>query len=140
MDARAPDGGGTGPVTTEGYCVLCGVPIASFDGLTQCPNCGTNSTPCRTSDDLVLAINLHELSILCHWAERWGMKMGERPAPGSGPGVVYAIVTRLKQRTPALAQAELTVADGLAELRASGLKVWTNLPGIENDPPEVPHA
>jgi len=113
----------------EGFCTLCGIEIPSFKGLAACPNCGTTGLPCAHANDLTIAINQHELAVLCIWAERWGMMLAQ--AKEGGPGIVYAIVQRLKRRNPQLAEKHLTLVDEIEGLRNAGHKVQTNIPGME---------
>lgn len=120
-------------MAAEGYCTICNIEIASFEGLTECPNCGTDGRPCAFADDMDVRINRHELHVLCVWAERWGMEMATRDE--GGPAVVYGAVRRLKERNPALAEASLTLADEVEAIRDAGYWFDTNLPGIEDNPP-----
>jgi len=115
-----------------GFCSLCNIEIASFEGLTACPNCGTKGQPCAYADDVTVALNRHELHVLCAWAERWGMFLAQ--AKEGGPGIVYAIVQRLRQRYPALANVPLTLVDEAQALRDAGYVFRTNIPGIEHGP------
>ena len=114
-----------------GFCTLCNIDIPSFEGLSECPNCKTRNLPCGYEDDLTVKINLREIHILCVWAERWGMSIAEEHE--GGPGVVYAIVQRLKQRNEKLAGETLTMADEIDALRDAGYDFKTNLPGIEDN-------
>jgi hypothetical protein len=118
---------------SEGFCTLCNIDVPSFEGLSQCPNCRTRNRPCAHEDDLTVKLNRHELHILCVWAERWGMKIVDEEEDG-GPGVIYAIVHRLKQRNAELADASLTLADEMDALRDAGYNFETNIPGVEDNP------
>lgn len=115
----------------EGFCTLCNIDVPSFEGLSQCPNCGTRNRPCAHENDLTVKVNLHELHILCVWAERWGMSITEEE--DGGPGIIYAIVHRLKHHNEKLADASLTLADEMDALRDAGYNFETNLPGIEDN-------
>lgn len=33
-----------------GFCTLCGLKVDSFEGLTCCPRCKHNGTPCSNED------------------------------------------------------------------------------------------
>lgn len=114
-----------------GFCTVCDFQIASYEGLTACPNCGTIGTPCGYDDDVTVRINRHELAILTFWAERWGMAMLERGEGGAH--AVYAIVSRLRRQNPGVFDGwSLTFADETDALRRAGIEFRTNLPGIED--------
>jgi hypothetical protein len=54
-----------------GFCTCCNYQVESFDDLTKCPQCGTTGVPCSYEDQRIISINLHELRLLCIWAENW---------------------------------------------------------------------
>ena len=104
----------------EGFCTICGIDIESFENLTQCPNCGTISIPCSYAKQVNVSINIHELRLLCIWAERWA---GQTDADQN---VVYAIATRLRKQ---LTSKEcLTLADEFTALKDAGINYSTNMP------------
>lgn len=111
--------------STAGFCTVCSIQVQSFDGLQRCPNCGTQSRPCAFADQVQVTVNLHELRVLCMWAERWAL---ERVQDGCNPDLVYAIATRLRNQIPARQQEPLTMADELMKLRESGVQYSTNHP------------
>lgn len=116
----------------EGFCTLCNFEIASFTGLSACPNCGSKGVPCAYADEVTVTLTRHELNLLCVWAERWGMLLAQ--AKEGGPGVVYATAQRLKARHPALAGRALTLVDEVQALRDAGYVFRTNIPGVEDGP------
>lgn len=83
-----------------GFCTLCSANIESFDGLVKCPKCGTDSQPCSNDNQLNVKINLHELRILCIWAENWADKCyNDSDATGRNkmmPELIKAITARLR--------------------------------------------
>jgi len=83
-----------------GFCTLCSANIESFDGLVKCPMCGTDSQPCSNDNQLSIKINLHELRILCIWAERWADKCyNDSDVTGHNkmmPELIKAITARLR--------------------------------------------
>ena len=105
----------------EGFCTLCNFQIESFDGLSECPNCGTQNTPCNYENQKNLSINIHELRVLCIWAENWAHKTG------ADENLVYAIALRLRKQIddPEIA---LTMADEFQILRDAGYNPETNDP------------
>jgi hypothetical protein len=93
--------------SSGGYCVDCGHHVDSFDGLTKCPACGSQSLPCADADQITASVNWHELHILCVWAENWQRKndLGR---------TVYAIAKRLEAQFPD--KPRLTLAAELGEV------------------------
>ena len=118
----------------EGFCTLCGEKIKSFDGLEKCPHCGTEGVPCAYENQVNVSINLHELRLLCIWAENWGNKIGvDRLSLSSGrleTDVVYAIARRIRRQLGDK-DAALTMADEFRELKDFGYKFETNHPSAE---------
>ncbi len=108
--------------TPGGFCTTCSHKVASFDGLTCCPNCGSHGTPCSTDNQVTVSINTHELRLLCIWAENWGLSI-------KSPDVVYGIATRLRNQIGD--RATLTMADEFAELRKHGISIVTNHPAAD---------
>lgn len=103
----------------EGFCTHCGFQIEKFEGLRECPKCGTTGVPCKHEDQVEVSINLHELRILCIWAENWGQEI-------NGPDVVYSIANRLKKQLPE--KTSLTLADEFIGLKDQGIDFKTNHP------------
>lgn len=108
-----------------GFCTTCGHHVDSFDGLSCCPNCGSDGRPCDDANQVTVSISTHELRLLCIWAENWGHAIKD----GSGDAsVVYGIAVRLRKQlgdkdTP------LTMADKFQQLKDDlGYKVETNHP------------
>ena len=109
---------------SEGFCTDCGVPVESFEGLSECPNCGSKGMPCSFSNQVEVSINWHELQLLCIWAERWGH------AKCGGAGTVYSIAQRLMDQHPD--RSPLTLARQVQDLKdLHGGDVDTNVPGVE---------
>ena len=118
----------------EGFCVLCGVDVASFKGLSRCPNCDTKSIPCNYSNQVNIEINTHELRILCIWAERYALdNLDSKPDgySGGGSGVVYSICDRLREKNGSLEEMALTLRDEIGEIKETFPGTETNFPGIE---------
>lgn len=111
--------------SAAGFCTVCGVQVASFEGLQRCPHCGTQSLPCSFAEQVQVTVNLQELRVLCMWAERWAL---EREQEGCNPDLVYAIATRLRNQLPTHLQHPLTMADELMKLREAGVQYSTNHP------------
>lgn len=108
---------------SEGFCTLCGFQVESFEGLTECPNCGTDGVPCHNDNQVTVSINTHELRLLCIWAENWA---GQTEAPVD---VVYAIAARLRKQLPKDKQdLPLTMADEFRALKDAGFDYKTNHP------------
>ncbi len=97
-------------MSQSGFCTECGFKVASYDGLACCPNCGTESIPCADNNQVTIAINWHELHLLCVWAEQWAH------AKCGGAGVVYSIAGRLAAQYPE--RHALTLAGEVRELQA----------------------
>ena len=104
-----------------GFCTLCSTSIESFEGLTECPRCGTKGIPCDFKNQVDVTVNIHELRILCMWAENWANQI-----QNEAPEVVYGIVHRLRQQLPE--DAQLTMLDELTGLRKEGIDFETNHP------------
>lgn len=104
---------------SAGFCTTCGYQITSFDGLTCCPNCGSTGVPCAAEDQVTVSVNVHELRLLCIWAENWGQKI-------ETPDVVYGIAARLRKQIPD--GTPLTMADEFLKLRQMGVSFETNHP------------
>jgi hypothetical protein len=110
----------------EGFCTQCGLEIESFEGLERCPRCGTDGKPCDYANQLTVSINLHELRLLCIWAENWGTKC-------NGTDVVYAIANRLRKQFPEkFKDHPLTMADEFKQLKDCGYDFLTNHPAADN--------
>lgn len=128
---------GSGP-EPAGYCTDCGVSVASFDGLSQCPNCGSKGLPCDHASDVLVRLNWHELRLLIMWAERWALM----PRANENPfgQTVYSIAERIAEQYPEKAKdCPLTLAGEIGQVRDAGYKIQTNFPGVEGvsiDPPE----
>jgi hypothetical protein len=123
-------------VTPVGFCTHCGVDIESWEGLTCCPTCGTTGVPCAYADQHDVSVNLHELRVLCLWAENWALHCTRRPNLDEASKaihmdeVVYAIAGRLLKQLPA--GSALTMAGEFKELKDSGYKFETNHPAADN--------
>lgn len=107
-------------VPVEGFCTTCNFQVESFDGLTQCPQCGSKGVPCAYKNQVTVSVNTHELRLLCIWAENWGNKIGS-------PDVVYAIAGRLRRQLVDK-DLPLTMADEFQQLRDMGMEFETNHP------------
>ena len=111
----------------EGFCMDCGVHVASFEGLTCCPNCGSESTPCSMAGQVDISINWQELRVLCIWAENWGHERA------GGAGTIYSIAQRILAQHPDMPPITLAgeVQDLKDEMEGEGYDVNTNVPGVE---------
>jgi hypothetical protein len=61
-------------------CVLCREEFSENDvtpETTCCPNCKTKSLPMAMEEDVTIKVNIHELSILCSWAEFYAQSLVE---------------------------------------------------------------
>lgn len=110
---------------TSGFCTRCGVEIESFDGLTACPRCGTTGVPCAADRQVEVSINVHELRILCIWAENWALSK-----PSVDENLVYAIAARLRRQLGEL-DCSLTMAEEFQSLRDAGFDFKTDHPAAD---------
>lgn len=109
-----------------GFCTCCNYQVESFDDLTKCPQCGTTGVPCSYEDQRTISINLHELRLLCIWAENWQSQL---PDPHK-TDVVYSIATRIRKQLkdcPAL-----TMADEFQKIKDLFPSFETNHPAADN--------
>lgn len=114
-----------------GYCTDCGHAIASFDGLSACPACGTPGLLCAWSDQVDLSVNWHELRILVMWAENYAREHArDRSITTDTRKTVYAIARRLKAQHPD--RAPLTFAEELGEV-AGEYRMAVNDPELRRD-------
>lgn len=102
-----------------GFCTTCSFKIASFDGLTCCPNCGSKGVPCGVENQVTVEVNTHELRLLCIWAEHYGNQI-------KNADVIYGIAARLRRQLPK--DLCLTMADEFGELKRMGFSFETNHP------------
>jgi hypothetical protein len=104
-----------------GFCTRCSLKIESFEGLTQCPRCGSKGVPCGYDAQVSISVNTHELRILCIWAENWA------GSTDADEDTVYAIAARLRRQ---LGDNDypLTMADEFRALKAAGVDYETNHP------------
>lgn len=84
----------------EGFCTLCGLIIKSFEGLSNCPACKTESIPCGFENQLNITINQQELRILVIWAERWVGEMKDEPMQHNSARILRAILHRINEQLP----------------------------------------
>lgn len=103
-----------------GFCTICNFKVKSFDGLDKCPNCGSTGVPCATENQVNVSVNIHELRLLCMWAENWGNQIQRAD-------VVYAIANRLRRQLGDK-DVSLTMADEFQSLRDMGIQFVTNHP------------
>lgn len=96
----------------EGFCTLCGVEVPQFAGLMKCPHCGTTCAPCSFQHQVDVTVNIHELQLLCSWAENFALAHDE-----CEPGLVYAIAKRLQRQLPEQHRRLLTIGQQLAALQ-----------------------
>lgn len=109
-----------------GFCTICSHEVESFEGLNACPKCGATGIPCDYSRQANVNINVHELHILCIWAENWAQSRED-----VDENTVYAIAARLKQQLGP--QTTLTMHDELKALQDAGYEFQTNHP-VADDP------
>jgi len=109
-------------------CCLCEHTVESLEGLTCCPNCGTDYPPNLLTDDVTVQINWGDLRALVIWAERWAGQAKQYP---DMLRFVYALAKRLRRQHPD--RIVLTLAEEIEELRREYGRVETNLP---QPPPE----
>lgn len=124
----------------EGFCTKCGFVIQTFDGLCECPACGTTGVPCHNDNQVTVTINTHELRILCMWSERYAGTCDQkdnRDGEETLLPVVYSIAARLSKQLPT--PVPLTLAGEMQELSdAFGAKVEHTFPGIPQPKSEEP--
>jgi hypothetical protein len=115
-----------------GFCTSCGFRVASFEGLTGCPSCGSTNPPCADEDQVTISINWHELRILGIWAENYANSIEEKN-PGSTK-VIYQITDRIeaqhKGRTPLTLAHEIAALP--ADLKKAGIDAGTMETNVKN--------
>lgn len=109
-----------------GFCTLCSHRVESFEGLTACPKCGYKGVPCRNEHQVSVGVNIHELRVLCIWAENWAHHSKGQPNSEWMPDIVYAIASRLRRQIPK--PQCLTMADEFAAMRERFPNFETNHP------------
>ena len=94
----------------SGFCTDCGVKIVSFENLntSNCPLCGSESTPCADENQVSASINWHELHILIVWAEQFA-KTSEMKR------TVWSIAHRIEKQYPD--KHLLTIAGEMSQLK-----------------------
>lgn len=107
-----------------GFCTCCNYQVSSFDNLTECHQCGTTGIPCAYEDQRTISINLHELRLLCIWAENWQFLLSEKT------DVVYAIATRIRKQIKDCPP--LTMADEFQKIKELFPNFETNHPAADN--------
>lgn len=112
----------------EGFCTECGAEIESFEGLDKCPKCGTRGIPCANKNQAKVDINIHELRILCMWAEGYVQQMKDEFEQARSAKVVRAIASRLLKQLPE--GTILLLSDEIEEIRKKGFDVETSFLGI----------
>lgn len=120
-----------------GFCTHCSRLFESFEGLSQCPNCGTRGIPCSFENQVNVRINTHELRILCIWAENFANSIKDIPgddANKTAPDTVYAIAARLRRQLGE--SVTLTMADELKAVNDAFPGSVTDHPAA--DQPENP--
>jgi predicted RNA-binding Zn-ribbon protein involved in translation (DUF1610 family) len=114
----------------DGFCTLCNQQIKSFKGLNKCPNCGSEGIPCNYGNQVDVSINIHELRILCIWAENWANER-LKDEPFSNVNTVYAIARRLLlqiKEDKKFEKVTLTMADEFRALKDAGFTLETDHP------------
>lgn len=117
-----------------GFCTLCSHHVDSFDGLTCCPNCMHTGKPCGDGDQVSVNVNVHELRVLCIWAENWAHHSKSQPRSEWMPDIVYAIAARLRKQLGEHAKVPLTMSDEFAHLKQH-FEFETNHPADEGNNP-----
>lgn len=110
---------------SEGFCTNCSAVIESFEGLTRCPFCGDNGVPCSNANQVNVSVNIHELRVLCIWAENYERTLTDPK------GTVYAIARRLKKQLRP--DVVLTMRDEFQAMRDIGIKFETDHPAADAD-------
>lgn len=85
-----------------------------LEGATGCPTCGTQSLPMKTSNDVQLKINTHELRILTIWASNWA----EEKCEPRQQKTLHCILQRISKQLP---HVHLSFASEVKELQNSGV-------------------
>ena len=112
----------------EGFCTRCGTVIESFEGLSACPSCGTDSIPCSNADQINISINTHELRILTIWAERWVMAMENEYDQANSATTLRAITGRISKQLEK--PVSLLLSDEIQQIKGDGFDVSTNITEI----------
>lgn len=116
---------------SEGFCTACSGIIESFKGLRCCPHCQTTGVPCSNDKQVTVSVNIHELRVLCIWAENYENSIKEKGA------VTYAIARRLRRQLPE--GTSLTMKDEFQGLRDAGYDFETNHPAAKLEPEKPEH-
>lgn len=110
------------PYAFVARCVLCNNSFSQeqLAGATACPVCGTKGVPMLPTQDVNIKINIHELRILCIWAENYARDVDQKnhETPGHEPlkDTVLAISGRLYEQLPIHAKRVLTLGEEILEL------------------------
>jgi hypothetical protein len=116
-----------------GFCTLCSHKVDSFDGLTQCPNCGSKGKPCGNEDQVSISINVHEIRLLCIWAENWAGTINDGSEKSGGRDLIYAIANRIKPQLPESKRSiPLTMREEFGQLKQSFPDFETNHKSADN--------
>jgi hypothetical protein len=111
----------------EGFCTDCGYEIESFEGLSECPFCGTTHAPCSNKEQVNISVNWHELRILAIWAENWASL--HKDDDSTMLNCIWGISHRVEKQFPG--KPKLTLAGELSDLKREYPTLETNILGIE---------
>ena len=111
----------------EGFCTYCGCVIESFDGLKECPFCGTQDIPCSYDNQVDVSVNWHELHLLIVWAEHYANQYKEEDP--TMINILYSIAHRLEKQFPL--KLNLTLAGELSSLKREFPTAKIDYPGVE---------
>jgi hypothetical protein len=112
----------------EAFCTSCGTSVPKLDGLERCPSCGDKGYPCLWSEQTTVSVNIHELHVLCVWAERWVNIMRDEHMQASCAKSLRAIVSRLLGQLPK--ETILLLCDDIKAIKDKGLDVESNFVDI----------
>lgn len=83
------------------WCITCGARFTKEDveGASCCPKCASSGVPCATEKDFLLAINWHELRVLCIWASNYAEKL-DNDAKLCLRGIIFRLEHQAPNETP----------------------------------------
>lgn len=120
-----------------GYCIKCGLRVASVSDFKGCPNCG-EEVPCFDTHEISININIRELQALCLFAEGRIMALPNEYEQARAASILSRIVRKLKSQFPDTHHA-LSLAESIKILRDKGHVIdvppdFIDL-GIDSEPP-----
>jgi hypothetical protein len=106
----------------QAFCTKCGTSVKALnEDVDRCPSCGDQSYPCLWKEQYLVSVNLHELHVLCVWAERFINGVKDEQVQASCATILRSIVDRLLAQLPP--GTILTLCDDIKAIREHGLDV-----------------